>query len=105
MIDAGVAEKWRELSTIIARTEFRTIRLAYQLPASSTFLSEQTSHQQSASSTFLSEQISNSYQPPAQRLFMWSSLKIRTRCKCLQYHTSNLRFCLVCQIITVHLSN
>jgi hypothetical protein len=31
------------------------VRLAYQPPASSTFLSEQTSHQQSASSTFLSE--------------------------------------------------
>jgi magnesium-protoporphyrin O-methyltransferase len=29
--------------------------LAYQPPASSTFLSEQTSHQQPASSTFLSE--------------------------------------------------
>jgi hypothetical protein len=34
--------------------------LAYQPPASSTFLSEQTSHQQPASSTFLSEQISSS---------------------------------------------
>jgi hypothetical protein len=32
-----------------------TVRLAYQPPASSTFLSEQTSHQQSANSTFLSE--------------------------------------------------
>jgi hypothetical protein len=39
--------------------------LAYQPPASSTFLSEQTSHQQPASSTFLSEQISTSHQPPA----------------------------------------
>jgi hypothetical protein len=32
--------------------------LAYESPASSTFLSEQINHQQSASSTFLSEQIS-----------------------------------------------
>jgi hypothetical protein len=32
----------------------RPVRLAYQPPASSTFLSEQTSHQQPASSTFLS---------------------------------------------------
>jgi hypothetical protein len=40
---------------------------AYQPPASSTFLSEQTSHQQSASSIFLSEQISTSHQPPAKR--------------------------------------
>jgi hypothetical protein len=32
--------------------------LAYQPPASSTFLSEQTSYQQPASSTFHSEQIS-----------------------------------------------
>jgi hypothetical protein len=41
--------------------------LAYQPPASSTFLSQQTSHQQSASSTFLSEQISTSHQTPAKR--------------------------------------
>jgi hypothetical protein len=41
--------------------------LAYQQPASSTFLSEQTSHQQPASSTFLSEQTSTSHQPPAKR--------------------------------------
>jgi hypothetical protein len=45
----------------------RPIRLAYQSPASSIFLSEQTSRQQSASSTFLSEQISTSHQPPAKR--------------------------------------
>jgi hypothetical protein len=41
--------------------------LAYQPPASSTFLSEQTSHQQSANNTFLSEQISTSHQPSAKR--------------------------------------
>jgi hypothetical protein len=41
--------------------------LAYQPPASITFLSEQISHQQPASSTFLSEQISTSHQPPAKR--------------------------------------
>jgi hypothetical protein len=40
----------------------RPVRLAYQPPASSIFLSEQTSHQQPASSTFLSEQISTSHQ-------------------------------------------
>jgi hypothetical protein len=45
----------------------RPVRLAYQPPASSTFLSEQTSHQQPASSTFLSQQISTSHQPPAKR--------------------------------------
>jgi hypothetical protein len=39
--------------------------LAYQPPANSAFLSQQTSHQQSASSTFLSEQ--TSHQPPAKR--------------------------------------
>jgi hypothetical protein len=38
----------------------RPVRLAYQPPLSSTFLSEQISHQQSASSTFLSEQTSTS---------------------------------------------
>jgi hypothetical protein len=45
----------------------RPARLAYQPPASNTFLSQQTSHQQPASSTFLSEQISISHQPPAKR--------------------------------------
>jgi hypothetical protein len=45
----------------------RPVRLAYQPPASSTFLSEQTIHQQPASSTFLSEQISTSHQPQAKR--------------------------------------
>jgi hypothetical protein len=45
----------------------RPFRLAYQLPANSTFLSEQTSHQQPANNTFLSEQISTSHQPPAKR--------------------------------------
>jgi hypothetical protein len=43
-------------------TVLRPVRLAYQPPASSIFLSEQTSHQQPVSSTFLSEQISSSHQ-------------------------------------------
>jgi hypothetical protein len=42
------------------------VRLAYQPPASSTFISEQTSHQQPASSAFLSKQISTSHQPNEQ---------------------------------------
>jgi hypothetical protein len=46
----------------------RSVRLAYQPPASSIFLSEQTSHQQSGSSTFLSEQISTSHQPKEQAI-------------------------------------
>jgi hypothetical protein len=41
--------------------------LAYQPPASSTVISEQTSHRQPASSTLLSEQTGISYQPPANR--------------------------------------
>jgi hypothetical protein len=41
--------------------------LAYEPPASSTFLSEQTSDQQPANSTFLSEQTSTSHQQPAER--------------------------------------
>jgi hypothetical protein len=40
----GGHEKW-----------IRTVRLAYQPPVSSTFLSEQTSHQQSTNSIFLSK--------------------------------------------------
>jgi hypothetical protein len=43
------------------------VRLAYQPPASSTFLSEQISHQQPTSGTFLSEQTSTSHQPPVKR--------------------------------------
>jgi neutral trehalase len=40
--------------------EKRLVRLTYQPPGSSTFLSEQISHQQPASSTFLSQQTSTS---------------------------------------------
>jgi hypothetical protein len=47
---------------------YSPVRLAYQPPAISTFLSEQISHQQSANSTFLSEQISTSDQPRAARI-------------------------------------
>jgi hypothetical protein len=43
------------------------VRLPYQPPASSTFISEQTSHQQPANSNLLSEQTSISHQPPAKR--------------------------------------
>jgi hypothetical protein len=45
----------------------RPVRLAYQPPANSTFLSQQISHQQPANSTLLSEQTSTSHQPPANR--------------------------------------
>jgi hypothetical protein len=45
----------------------RPVRLAYQPPASSTFLSEQTSHQEPASSTFLSAQTSISHELPAEQ--------------------------------------
>jgi hypothetical protein len=48
----------------------RPVRLAYQPPATSTFLSEQTSHQQPANSTFLSQQISISHQPPANQFLL-----------------------------------
>jgi hypothetical protein len=53
--------------TELARRDNQPVRSAYQPPASSTFLSEQTSHQQSASGTLLSEQTSTSHQPPANR--------------------------------------
>jgi hypothetical protein len=48
-------------------TSYQPVRLAYQQPASSTFLSEQTSYLQPANSTFLSQQISTSHQPPAKQ--------------------------------------
>jgi hypothetical protein len=48
-------------------TEPSPVRLAYQPPANSTCLSQQTSHQQPGSSTLLSEQTSTGHQPPANR--------------------------------------
>jgi hypothetical protein len=60
----------------------RPVRFAYQPPASSTFLSEQTSHQQPANNTFLSEQTSTSHQLPAER----------TECQLLgTYHSCQIR--------------
>jgi hypothetical protein len=48
--------------SVMARANLvRVVRLAYQPPASSAFISEQTSYQQSASNTFLPEQISTSH--------------------------------------------
>jgi hypothetical protein len=49
-----------------SKADIHPIRLAYQPPVSSTFLSEQTNHQQPASSIFLSQQISISHQPNEQ---------------------------------------
>jgi hypothetical protein len=40
---------------------YRPVRLAYQPPASSTFLSQQISHQQPANSTLVSERTSTSH--------------------------------------------
>jgi hypothetical protein len=51
------------------------VRLAYQPPANSTFLSQQTSHQQPANRTFLSEQTSTSHQPPAKRTICVSTCR------------------------------
>jgi hypothetical protein len=48
------------------------VRFAYQPPASSTFLSQQTSHQQPASNTFLSEQNSTSHQPNEHAAYFFS---------------------------------
>jgi hypothetical protein len=53
--------------TLLFSQNKRPVRSAYQPPASSTFLSQQTSHQQPANSTFLSEQTNTSHQPPAKR--------------------------------------
>jgi hypothetical protein len=43
------------------------VRLAYQPPANSIFLSEQISQHQLTSSIFLSQQIITRHQPPAKR--------------------------------------
>jgi hypothetical protein len=79
-----VVEQDRELVRNLSPIEhngatLRPVRLAYQTPASSTFLSEQTSHQQPANSNFLSEQISTSHQPPAKRTGCWCSSVRRRR--------------------------
>jgi hypothetical protein len=66
-----------------------SVRLAYQPPANSTFLSEQTSHQQPASSTFLSEQTSTSHQPPAKRTSYWPFLLKSTSVTMLPYFPSH----------------
>jgi hypothetical protein len=64
---------WDCLTDVMVKRGFpqlganQPVRLAYQPPASSTFLSQQISHQQPASSTFPSEQTSTSHQPPAKR--------------------------------------
>jgi hypothetical protein len=56
------------ISTLLLLPDHQPVRSAYQPPASSTFLSEQTSHHQPASSTLLSEQTSTaiSHQPTEQ---------------------------------------
>jgi hypothetical protein len=68
---ASTARLMRALASLsamaLSASCVRPVRLAYQPPANSTFLSQQISHQQPASSTFLSEQISTSHQPPAKR--------------------------------------
>jgi hypothetical protein len=51
----------------MTKFQLRPVRLAYQPPANSTFLSKQTSHQQPGNNTFLSEQTSTSHQSPAKR--------------------------------------
>jgi hypothetical protein len=59
--------------------ELRPVRLAYQAPASSTFLSEQTSHHQPASSTFLPEQTSTNHQTPANRTGCWLDVSVESK--------------------------
>jgi hypothetical protein len=50
--------------------DLQPVRLAYQPPVSSTFVSEQINHQQPANSTFLSAQISTSHQANEQALIL-----------------------------------
>jgi hypothetical protein len=68
----------RSLNAPNNMVEARPVRLTYQPPVSSTFLSQQTSYQQSASSTFLSEQISTSHQLPAKRTGWQSLVQLQT---------------------------
>jgi hypothetical protein len=70
---------WQFVGAVVV---MHPVRLAYQPPASSTFLSQQTSHQQPASNTFLSEQTSTSHQPTEQpnRLMTCENLWSRYHC-------------------------
>jgi hypothetical protein len=52
--------------TVFPSSPPRPVRLAYQPPASNTFLLEQINHQQPTNSTFLSEQTSISHQTTEQ---------------------------------------
>jgi hypothetical protein len=65
MVSQEILSDWPQ---VCCRGGWRPVRLAYQPPASSTFLSEQTSHQQPANSNFLSEQnkLAISHQPNEQ---------------------------------------
>jgi hypothetical protein len=58
---------------------YRPVRLAYQSPASSTFISEQTSHHQPANSILLSEQTSTNHHQPAERTDPMPSTPTRRR--------------------------
>jgi hypothetical protein len=53
-------------TSVLQLTVIHPVRLAYQPPASRTFLLEQTSHQQAVISVFLSQQINNNHQPNEQ---------------------------------------
>jgi hypothetical protein len=74
------------------------VRLAYQPPTSSTFLSEQTSHQQPVSSTFLSEQISTGHRPPARRTSCSAQPK-RARSMNERLTTQTKSYCILCTTI------
>jgi hypothetical protein len=77
-MQAPKLEKWTKRTVsyeaVGAWLHYRPVLLAYQPPASSIFLSEQTSRQQSVSITFLSEQISTSHQSSAKQTGYTSSV-------------------------------
>jgi hypothetical protein len=56
------------------------VRLAYQPPASSTFLSQQISRQQTDSGTFLSEQTNTSHQPNEHACGYYTPLSAQSNC-------------------------
>jgi hypothetical protein len=62
-----VEEDWGTVIWYYSIPPTSHILLAYQPPANSTFLSEQTNHQQPIDNTFHLEQISTIHQPPVKR--------------------------------------
>jgi hypothetical protein len=62
-------------TSLVSTPYYHPVRLAYQPPTNSIFLSEETNHQQPASSTFLSKQTSTGHQSPANKQYNYKHVQ------------------------------